>query len=301
MPAVGHHQAPRAGPASAGEGALHVAEQLQLQRSVGERGAAERDERAVGPRGPGVDGARQPLLPAARLAADQDGCPGLRHLAGPAEQRLHLCAPHPRVELGCTAELLLQEPGVGVVLLVQTLEGERLPRALHRDGQELGVHLDQVHHRRRVDLAHAAVEREDAQRLIAGDQRRDETGVARAEGRARGRTDLRRRAGGPPRGRSALGVSPAPRAARGTARAPARAAGRGRPPAARARRAPPAVPARARTPWRGRRARRGPASRDHAGARRRRPAPNPPAWRAPGGRGRGPPGEAEERLSWERL
>ena len=82
---------------------------------------------------------------------------------------------------GRAAELLLHQLGVGVVLLVEPLEGHRLARALHGDGQQLSVDLDQVDHRRRVHLAHGAVEREDAQGLIAGHERGDEAGMARGK------------------------------------------------------------------------------------------------------------------------
>ena len=180
-PAVGHHQPPRTRAADAGERALHVPEQLQLQRPVRDRSAAQRDEGVLGALRPGVDGPRQALLAGARLAPDEHRRAGARHLACPPQQRLHPRAADPPFELRSAAELLLHQLGVNVVLLVQPLERDRLARALHGDGQQLRVHLDQVDHRRRIDLADGAVQGEDAERLVSGDERRDQAGVPRRQ------------------------------------------------------------------------------------------------------------------------
>jgi hypothetical protein len=66
---------------------------------------------------------------------------------------------------------------VGVVLEVEPLEGDGLAGSLEGDGEELRVDLDQVHDRRRVHLAHGPVQREHAEGLLAGDQRRHEACV----------------------------------------------------------------------------------------------------------------------------
>ena len=158
-----------------------MAEQLELQRALRNAGAAQGDEGLIRSRGPGVDCPGEPLLAASGLAADEDRGLGACHLTGAPEERLHRRAPRARVRAASAPQLLLEQLGVGVILEVEPLEGDGLARALDGDGQQLRVHLDQVHHRRRVNLAHRAVQGEDAQRLLAGNQRRNEARVTGRE------------------------------------------------------------------------------------------------------------------------
>ena len=69
----------------AGEGALHVAEQLALQQALRQRAAVDREERALGPGGQLVDVARDDFLAGAALALDQHRRVGGRHLLGELE------------------------------------------------------------------------------------------------------------------------------------------------------------------------------------------------------------------------
>src|SRR6185436_18986181 len=55
------------------ERAAHVAEELALEESLGDRGAAHRDERPRAARALPVQRARDELLPGAALAADEHG------------------------------------------------------------------------------------------------------------------------------------------------------------------------------------------------------------------------------------
>ena len=69
----------------AGEGALHVAEQLALQQVLRQGAAVDRQEGAVGPVREVVDVAGDDLLAGAALALDQDGGIGGRHHLGELE------------------------------------------------------------------------------------------------------------------------------------------------------------------------------------------------------------------------
>ena len=62
----------------AGEGALHVAEQLALDQLFGDRGAVDLDERPAAAAAEGVDAARDQLLAGAVLAVDQHAAVGRR-------------------------------------------------------------------------------------------------------------------------------------------------------------------------------------------------------------------------------
>ena len=64
----------------AGERALFVAEELRLDQRFGQRAATDLDERLPRPQRVVVDGLRDELLAGARLAADEDGRVGARHL-----------------------------------------------------------------------------------------------------------------------------------------------------------------------------------------------------------------------------
>jgi hypothetical protein len=71
--AAGGHQEAVLVPDGAGEGSLHVAEELGLQQALGEGAAVDGDEGAVGAVGEAVDVAGQDLLAGAALAGDEDG------------------------------------------------------------------------------------------------------------------------------------------------------------------------------------------------------------------------------------
>ena len=146
---------PARSPRGAGEGALHVAEQLALQQPRGDGRAVERHEGLVRARAPAVDGPREQLLARARLAQQQHrACPSRPPAAPAARAR---ASPGARLRLqhalALAAQLLLQQLRVRVVLRVQPLEGGSLLGVLQRRGQHLAVHLHQVHHRLRVRLA----------------------------------------------------------------------------------------------------------------------------------------------------
>ena len=78
--ALGELEPPLLALLGAGEGALLVAEQLRLDQAVGQRGAVHLDERLVGARRVVVDGVGHQLLARARLASDEHGGVGGRHL-----------------------------------------------------------------------------------------------------------------------------------------------------------------------------------------------------------------------------
>jgi hypothetical protein len=61
---------------------------------------------------------------------------------------------------------------------VQPLHGAAALGAADRRREHLAIHLDQLHGGPRIGLAHRAVERQHAQRLIAGVERHDHAGVA---------------------------------------------------------------------------------------------------------------------------
>src|SRR5262249_29888720 len=71
-PAVRELELPRAGRHRARERALLVPEKLGLREGLGQRRAVDRDEGAVPPPAPSVEGLRDELLPRAALADDED-------------------------------------------------------------------------------------------------------------------------------------------------------------------------------------------------------------------------------------
>jgi hypothetical protein len=73
----------------AAERALLVPEQLAFQEVLGDRGAVHGDERPLRAAGAAVDVTREHFLAGARLASDQHGGFGARHLLGAADRRLH--------------------------------------------------------------------------------------------------------------------------------------------------------------------------------------------------------------------
>ena len=94
---------------------------------------------------------------------------------------MHLAQARLEDALRVPAELRLQQLRVLVVLPVEPLEGRPLLRALHRRGQQLAVHLHQVHHRLRVRLALGPVQREHAVAALARAQRHHHARVARRQ------------------------------------------------------------------------------------------------------------------------
>src|SRR5207249_6069890 len=73
----------------AGEGALHVSEELALEQVLGQAGARDGDERTRVARAPGVHGGREHVLPGAALAGEQQGRIRGRGLAGGRERARH--------------------------------------------------------------------------------------------------------------------------------------------------------------------------------------------------------------------
>src|SRR5213083_1686539 len=73
----------------AGEGALHVSEELALEQVLGQAGARDGDERARVARAPGVHGGREHVLPGAALAGKEQGGIRGRRLAGGRERARH--------------------------------------------------------------------------------------------------------------------------------------------------------------------------------------------------------------------
>ena len=72
-------------PDGAGEGSLHVPEQLALEQVLRQRAAVDRQERPVGPAGQVVDVPGDDLLAGAALALDQHRRVGRRHVLGELE------------------------------------------------------------------------------------------------------------------------------------------------------------------------------------------------------------------------
>lgn len=77
--------------ACAGERAVLVAEQLGLDQRIGQRGAVDGDERAVGARRRLVQRAGEPFLAGARLAEDQQRQVAAADLRDPVEHGSHPC------------------------------------------------------------------------------------------------------------------------------------------------------------------------------------------------------------------
>ena len=94
----------------AGEGALHVAEELALDQALGDCAAIHRDERLLRARALGVHRARDQLLADAALAGDEHRGPRHRHLVDQLEHALHGgAAPDHVAEPRAPLELLAQE------------------------------------------------------------------------------------------------------------------------------------------------------------------------------------------------
>src|SRR6185436_7786492 len=128
----------------AGEGAFLVAEQLGLDQAVGQRGAADFDERLLRAQRAVVDGVGDQLLAGARLAADQHGRAGagdLRDLLEDLPQRP--AAAHqvgeavPLAQLLAQVRVLVDQPPL--VFLDQAVNLDRLANHRGDDAEELGV------------------------------------------------------------------------------------------------------------------------------------------------------------------
>ncbi len=99
----------------AGEGALHVAEEVRLQEVVRERPGVDDDEGLVRARGVGVDGLGHQLLARSALADHEDGRARGRGLRDQAEHLLHARAlAH---DLGEAGLVLERAPQVAVLVL----------------------------------------------------------------------------------------------------------------------------------------------------------------------------------------
>jgi hypothetical protein len=78
-------------------------------------------------------------------------------------------------------DLLVEQPRVLPLLGVEAPQGLALRGVLQREGEHLGVDLHEVDHRGGKDLAARAVEGEQAQRTLAGEQRHHHARVPRGE------------------------------------------------------------------------------------------------------------------------
>ncbi len=160
-PARGLHEPPLAAGDRAGEGAPLVAKELRLEQRIGERRAAQLDERALGAPAHPVDGLGQEVLAGAAVAGQEDGAPALGHLLRTVEG-----GPHRRViaddaERGHDAGAargfglgLLEEPGplhratqrVEERLDVDRLLDEVVGAALHRVDRGVDRRIGGHHH-----------------------------------------------------------------------------------------------------------------------------------------------------------
>ena len=92
MPPVGRFESALLVARGAGEGPLHVAEQLALQHPLGQCRAVHGHERPVGPRAEVVDGPGDQFLARAALALDQHRGVGVGHLLDQLEDLPHRLA-----------------------------------------------------------------------------------------------------------------------------------------------------------------------------------------------------------------
>ena len=88
-PAVGQLELPLLVADGAGEGPLHVPEQLAFQEVPRDGGTVDGDKGSGAARTPRVDGARHQFLAGAGFAGDEDGRLGVGHLAHHREDPLH--------------------------------------------------------------------------------------------------------------------------------------------------------------------------------------------------------------------
>ncbi len=191
----------------AGEGALHVAEQLALQQLGAEARATDRHERPGGPAAPAVQCPREHALARAALAADQHGGLGRGDPAGQLQHPAHRRVARVQVRLGdLVADPVLEclDPVAQAALPGDALEhgadlgrGERLgqvvvgPAAHGLDGRvDRGVRRDDDHDQPRRLLAQRS---DEIQARLAPEPQVDQGGVARPTADAGQRLGPRRR------------------------------------------------------------------------------------------------------------
>ena len=141
--AVGQLEAALLALLGAGERALFVAEELRLDQRFGQRSATDLDERLPRPQRVVVDGLRDELLAGARLAADEDGRVGARHLHDLLADLPHRAARSEDVrEVVALAQLVAQP-----VVLVDEALAVRLEQRLHlqRLRQHRSNHAIELH------------------------------------------------------------------------------------------------------------------------------------------------------------
>ena len=144
---LGKLEAPFLRRVRAGERALLIAEQLRFDEALGQRRAADLDERPLRPQRVVMDGLRDQLLAGARLAADEHGRVGPRDLRDLLVDQPHRTARAEDVrEIVALAQLALEVR----VFLAQ-------PLAL---GVDDALNADRLRHQRRDDAKelHRAVE-----------------------------------------------------------------------------------------------------------------------------------------------
>ena len=217
----------------AGERALLVAEQLRLDQAVGQRRAADLDERLLRAQRVVVDRVRDQLLAGARLAANQHGGVGARDLRDLLVDLPHRAAGADDVrEVVALAQLL---PQVRVlvdqallVLLDQPLDLDRLRDHRRDDAEELDAALEVA---LRLELEIDA-ERADGS-AVEQDRHADEAELLVAPARAASPRDCRNAGSRLTRGTTiglplstTLPVMPSPSAVADRARAVAEAVGR---------------------------------------------------------------------------
>jgi len=171
--AVGRLEEPLLVALRAGEGALHVAEQLRLEERLGERPAVERDERVAAAGAPGVQGARDELLARAALARDEHGggavghrldhADHLAHRRGAAHEALRraaLALAQLALQLAVAVEQGLALGGLGDGTADDLDVVERLRQVVVRagaDGGERGLHRRVAGHHDDLDLGPAVL------------------------------------------------------------------------------------------------------------------------------------------------
>ena len=214
--AAGLLEAPRPGGHRAGEGALHVAEQLGLEQGLGERAAVDGHERAARPGRAPVQLAGDQLLAGAGLADDQH-----RDVGGGDLLDLPVHLLHPGAAPEDVAEALLLQPlAEAAVVGAQLVEQQRVlhqerglggedgqgvePAPVEVGAQPVAAHVDQpegpspVHQRHAEDRGELEVHHRGAGREL--------------------RVGAWRRRPGAARPCAAPGPPPCPRAARGPGR-----------------------------------------------------------------------------------
>jgi hypothetical protein len=162
------------------ERAPHVSEQLALHEVLRDRCAVELHERLLPPIAPLVHGRREQLFAHAGLALDQDRNLRLGHAARRLDQVVHRGRSCVDQRLGWAARgrlLLSEQPVLLGELPAVPIEQRRLLRVHDRERYEVAVHPGEVHALGGVGLAHATIERDEADVAPVGEQRHDHARV----------------------------------------------------------------------------------------------------------------------------